>query len=353
MSKQLFNLKKVIIFLLCTVLFFSFDVFLPNKSSAREDTIPVDELDQALIKEKVRQKKFKEWKQEKNDPEKELTDESEFIHNDGKPIETNILEDTNDNFLFAIYRTKIKGVTYEKYYFSNKNTEDLSDIKQDILKNDKKIKVDEDAFINELEKGEQSSTQSSNEVSAAYVSQPPGGYWKIYSWTFYSTIGAKIGVYTTNNNFKRVSSSADINGTTGSVWNIHTFQSYEPYSVIGMLEQQITRLDVNYSAQKLLSYGPFDDAGFSVSVQLNGITSPLSWVFETGLVSTNNVSSIANKYGRWIWSRNLGFPDPFITEPGIRVSNTSGSLAVKMSHSFNLYYDPHSTGTITVLIPDR
>jgi hypothetical protein len=110
---------------------------------------------------------------------------------------------------------------------------------------------------------------------------------------------------------------------------------------------------VPYSAGKLLSYGPKDDSGFSVGVELSGITSPLTWNFNVGNFSVNNVSSITSKYGRWIYTRNLGYPDPFVTEPGIRVSNTSGNLAVQLSHSLNVAYYDNSTGIVTVSLPDR
>ncbi|SEN69223.1 hypothetical protein SAMN05192533_11789 [Mesobacillus persicus] len=162
----------------------------------------------------------------------------------------------------------------------------------------------------------------------------------------------KIGVYSTNINFDRKSSSANINGVTGSVWDIHTFQEYD--RITGTVTEQVTRVDANYSAQKLLSYGPLDDSGFSVGVSLSGITSPVSWSFSTGAASTNNTSSIASKYGRWIWTASVTtFGDPFVTEPGIRVSNTSGSLAVKFSHTFGTNYGSHGTGVVTASIPDR
>jgi hypothetical protein len=291
-----------------------------------------------------------EWIQPEKDSSKQKKYEKgpKLIHNNGKPIENNIVSESNDNKLFAVYHEEINGADYEKYYFQNTEKADLSEIKQDIKKEQKKLKSQKTTSAMTSAR----LMNSTIPTTLAVASVPSGGYWRQYSWTFYDSLGAKQGTYVSNTNFKRASSNANIDGKAGSIWNVHSFNSWEP-NINGRLEEQITRMAVPYSAEKLLSYGPKDDSGFSVSVDLSGITSPLSWTFNVGNFFVDNVSSLSSKYGRWIYTRNLGYPDPFVTEPGIRVSNTSGNLAVQLSHSFNIGYKDHSTGIVTVSLPDR
>lgn len=289
--------------------------------------------------------------------------ETKFIHNNGNPIDTNVIEEPGNNHLYAIYQTELDGKLYEKYYFTDVdgnnvlNNEELSEMKKDALENTKEIKNGSENFINQLERDNtsESSKSSSNSLSTmAVASQPKGGYYKTYSFKFYQPIThLQAGTYTSTVHLLRKSSSANINGKTGSVWDIDSFNEYE--SKHFKINQLTTRNDVNYGAEKLVSYGPFDDAGYNVSVNLSGIVPSNPWSFSVGSVITNNVSSTANKYGRWIWTHTSDYmQNPFVTKPGLRVTNTSGSFAIKTSHSLHVSYgSTHGTGVITTTVPDR
>ncbi|MDQ0881319.1 hypothetical protein [Peribacillus sp. V2I11] len=188
----------------------------------------------------------------------------------------------------------------------------------------------------------------------AVVAEPSGGYYRTYSWKFYHPVtGLQAGTYTSTLHFDRKSSSANVDGKKASVWDIASFNQFEVKYY--RINQLITRNDVNYAAQKIISYGPYDDAGYTVGVDLSGLVSGNAWTFSVGAVITNNVSSIANKYGKWTWTHTSSYmQNPFVTKPGLRVTNTSGNLAIKTSHSLHASYGAtHSTGVVTTYIPDR
>jgi hypothetical protein len=294
-----------------------------------------------------------------------LNGKAKFIHNNGKPIKTDIIspdENGNTSYLVGVYQTELDGSQYEKYFFSNINYVDIFEIKDEVVNITKLIKANPKAYINKLTNGkakqleqEKEEPEKTTDVSiSAIVIEPSGGYWRDYKWTYYHPyIGIKSGVFTSSLHFDRKSYGADINGVQGSVWDIHSFNQYEAeYYRIDIMR---TRMDVNYSAQRIHSYGPSDDAGFDVKVDLTNLVSPSSWSFGVGSVITNNMSSIANKYGYWSWTHTWDFmQDPFVTEPGMRVSNTSGSLAIKHSHTHHTSYAYwHGTGVVTTYIPDR
>lgn len=314
-----------------------------SEKSLSEQGIEVTLTDKWLQKENKNSKK-----------EEKLNKKPKFIYNNGKPLMQDILEEADENNLIAIYQSEMDGKLYEKYYFSNITENDVNSIKSDVIKINQEIKKNYKNYIKEITKDQKGLKQLSNSFSTAAVQpEPSGGYYRTYTWDFTNITGLKSGTFTTTLHFDRKSSSADINGTKGSVWDIKAFNEYE--AKYYKINEQKTRMDVNYGAQKILSYGPYDDAGFQVGVNLFGITSGNAWTFNVGSVYTNNVSSVAEKYGRWLYNHTLDYmQDPFVTRPGLRVSNTSGNLAIKTSHTLNTSTGKeHATGVITTSIPDR
>lgn len=343
-------MKKISTLLLSSFCVFGLttQVFAAEKSTTKP---------QANIEEIVVQ----EWKGEGKNPkvENELKKEIKslaksdkkgvLVHNNGKPIKTDIVQDGEDNKLFAVYTEDANGANYETYYFENTNEVNIEAIKEDTSTTElPSLEGDSGLSTQSIEIGD----EPEKEYDLAGVKDvPSGGYYKTYKWTFKNSLGT-IGVYTSVNHYDRASKSANIDGKTGSVWNVHAENNWNP-SVYARLDQQRTRMSAAYSSQKLLSYGPKDDGGGSVNVSLSGILNPMSWNFDIGYFSLDDISSIANKYGRWEYNRNLGYADPFISEPGLRVSNTLGNLATQLSHTFIIGYQNHSTGIITVSLPDR
>ncbi|HZG59348.1 MAG TPA: hypothetical protein VEY68_02395 [Anoxybacillus sp.] len=346
--------KKLVILLMSLIVVFLFGLAKANAAQVNTMSQKDKELSNLEVEVEMSDEWMKGNSKEKKEEEK-FNRKPKLIHNNGKPLKQDVLEDPGENHLIAIYQAELNGKLYEKYYFSNMVNNNIDEIKNDVIENTKMIKTDPNGFIKKLSKTEKGKEESLDLISIAAV-QPElsGGHWRTYSWSFYSPITSlKAGTFTTSLHFDRKSSSANINGKTGSIWDIRAFNEYEASNY--RIDIQNTRMDVNYSAQQIHSYGPFDDAGFDVSVNLTGFVSGNAWSFNVGSVYTNNDSSIANKYGRWEWYHTWGYmQDPFVTQPGMRVSNTSGNLAIKHSHSFHTSYSYwHYTGVVTTYIPDR
>ncbi|WP_307266097.1 hypothetical protein [Peribacillus sp. V2I11] len=155
--------KRLIVIVVTLALFGFLDL---SKAYGEVNDLVV--LDQELSNEAVNSEVKTEWVQQNdknnqnaNSKLKAQTEghtkvQSKLIHNNGKPLNNNLLEDAGNNHLYAVYQTELDGKVYEKYYFTDiggdhiLNNEELADIKEDVLENTKKIKADSKGFIKKL-----------------------------------------------------------------------------------------------------------------------------------------------------------------------------------------------------------
>ncbi|HWO77769.1 MAG TPA: hypothetical protein VNM69_18025 [Bacillus sp. (in: firmicutes)] len=307
-----------------------------------------------------------EWKEEDaQEPEiLELMEDNDavLLHNNGKPIETDIVSEGGEDFnLFAIHKTEENGSEYETYYFENREVADLSELKETAENEQEAIEINESEDT-EVEESEENNIFSSistffetPKVQAAVKSHPKGGYYRTHNWTFYGGIGnkMKMGTYSTVHHLNRKSSNANINGKNGSIWDVKAENTWKPTGAPARLENLTTRMEMPYKNQLLLSYGPKKKSNGSVTVTLEQILTPMQWSFTIKQFGFSDSSSIPSKYGRWTYTRESGYPNPFVTKPGIRASNTSGNFALQVSHTLNIDYKKHSTGIVTISVPDR
>ncbi|MEC0347987.1 hypothetical protein [Peribacillus frigoritolerans] len=316
------------------------------------DIVTEQKLNKDLSKHKINQSLKKTWKQETK-----RSAESELIHNNGKRIENDVVDKGGKDNLVAVYRTNINDTEYEKYYFSDRPTEDITEIKQEVLSDELNIESKPDQFIRSLTHNKNKSTTklSSGYQTKAVKPVPKGGIIKSYKYNFYpfgGNKGDRIAVFNSNVEFKRKSSNATVNGKKASIWDVHAYQSYEQITT-GRLDRQETILSGNYSDQKLLKYGPKSDSGGNVSVTLGGGGPPsISWTFNTNNFRTSNNSSMDKKRGEWNWYRKFGHND-LDTEPGIRITNTGGNLYVNINHYFKIESYVNNPGNVRASLPDR
>jgi len=273
-----------------------------------------------------------------------------ILHNDGKPIETNIIgeqkieasEDNpdakeEDNNLFAVVEYNKDGKTQKDYYFSNQESDDLNEVKDKAKEEQKALDADKSTF-------------------KAMAVASGSSYTNTYHFNFYNkTSKKKESVLTNSLQLNRKSSSTTINGKKGSVWDVKSISQVENPIINPPVMQWIQRLAVPYSAEKLIDEGPASSSAAKVNVSLSGLTPGISWDFSLGGTNIKNSSSYSGKYGRWTLKRNtLNFqPKSLKMTPGIRATNTSGNFAVQMSHQYDRRNSPHNTGVITMSVPDR
>ena len=186
-------------------------------------------------------------------------------------------------------------------------------------------------------------------------------YIRNYKWDFYlpSDSSKHLDKMTDSVEFTRKSSTVDIDGKQGSVWDIKNVSHLERnLSNTMRINNKYTRLEVEYHNQELLDWGPDDSSSSTVTVGLAGIVPAVNWSFKIGGFSVDDLSSKRDKYGRWAFIDKFGTNKSIKTERGIRTTNTKGNLVLELSHTANFNYPTgttgtHYTGVITIPIPDR
>ena len=256
-----------------------------------------------------------------------------MIHNNGKPIESDYFVEGKDegNVLVAVTLDNDNGKFMEHAYF----TDDLD------------MQLDE---LAEFVESENVSNRSEAKVSDDVT--------KKYSWKFTSKSDkSRYSNLSTTLEFHRRSDDTDFNGKSASVWDIESFSQLEQKTA-HRINDLYTRLDVDKSAQELISYGPTgSQSGGSASVSLSGFVPTISYDFDMDGFSMKDLSSMSSNYGRWHFYDGFGNVDSFSVTPGVRATNTSGDFVLELSHiaeiSFILTSEERGTGVIQVYVSDR
>ncbi|MGE6344414.1 hypothetical protein ACQKIY_07595 [Bacillus mycoides] len=264
------------------------------------------------------------WSEDKNTPDQKLNPllktksaEIQLYHNNGNPIQTNILESSSktDLYLFAVSNYHLNNVSYRDYYFSEAKTENIKTIQQET--------------VSRLEQLLHLSSYTTKSVTAQ----------RTYNYSFYS--GAKL---TTTITFSQDSSDADINGKIGSVWDITASHTMKNTVINPPFISWNTQLSVPYSSQFLINYEP------------DSTMLPLFLFRNLTGFSINSNSLLSENYGSWTLEKNLFNPVPKTAQMNtkIRTSNTAGNLGLQLSHTYvRAGGTTHSTGIVSTYIPDR
>lgn len=243
--------------------------------------------------------------------------EIQLYHNNGNPLETNILESfpKADLYLFAISNYYINNISYRDYYFSEAETENIGAIQKETIRT--------------LEKILHSSSYTTESIQAN----------RNYHYSFYT--GATL---TTNITFEKNNSNVNINGKTESVWTVNAAHTITNTVINPPFISWNTRLSVPYSSQHLIDSKP-DSTMLPTRIFSN----------LTGF-SINSDSSLSEKYSSWTMKKNLFnlAPKTARMNTEIRTSNTSGNLGIQLKHTYiRAGSTTHSTGIISTYIPDR
>lgn len=261
--------------------------------------------------------------------------ENVVLYNNGNPIETNIFERKDGNELFAITINNIGQIEQRTYYFYNLDSIDIN------------------ILLENIETQEEINNKNNVKSSRNSI--------KNYKWDFYATgkdgVKRQQGSLATSVSFTRRSSNTTIGNVKGSVWDIDSSSQLLSRSN-GFLENHITRLDVNQPNQTLYSWGPYDSGKSTATVSLTGLLDVKSWSFPLNGFSVTDLSNKGSKYGRWQYKAHLtSSPTTMNTRPGMRVTNTKGSLITKLSQTAKIAtpyaISDHSTGVISIYTTDR
>lgn len=174
-------------------------------------------------------------------------------------------------------------------------------------------------------------------------------YWDLYYF------GRHIGDFSNTISGDKVTHYSNVDGYAASIWDVRSIGQINVYESHDRINRQRTRLDVNWSSQTLLDWGPNgSDKSGSVTVELSAAGPTASWTMDLAKSSVSDLSVKKDKYGRWEFNAPFfGSVKSLLTKPGIRASNTTGNFAINVSHTFELNNGDHGTGVVGVYWADR
>ena len=270
-----------------------------------------------------------------------LDDKDQFFHNNGLAMTTDLFRkgESHGNYLVAVYRAVRNGRTTESYYFTTEPKENKA------------------ALVKRV-------TEQELEQMTQVAPLAVGNETRTFSWVEEKN-GKELATLTTNVDLLRKTKNASINGVDGSIWDITTFTQYEKKEAV-RINNYYTRLSADKPNQQLLAYGPIGDStGGTLNVNLTGgfnggtPVPGIGYSFSISGFSVKDYSSLSGKYGRWKFYDGIGNLKSMTTKPGIRVSNTSGSLVIELSHTtdnnsgIDEYAGGLQTGVIQIWVTDR
>jgi hypothetical protein len=147
------------------------------------------------------------------------TSEATILHNNGKPIKTDLFEKKQGNELFAVSMYTENGVKHKAYYMTNESSININNKLYEIVLDNKK-----DPEILNQKIGD-SRSLSVSPASAAIDD---------YKCDFYTTLPNGVhrqqGSLATSVEAIRKSSNTSINGTNGSVWDVSSYSQLKARS---------------------------------------------------------------------------------------------------------------------------
>lgn len=257
--------------------------------------------------------------------------ETVLLHNNGKPLTTDIFEEKQGNNLFAVSISNKNGVKTPTYYISN----------SEVLMDNTVEGIVED---------------TSSNVDSRSV-QPRSTISRDYKWDFYRTLATgkkqQQGSLYTEVWFERKTTSASISGVKSSVWDV-TSRSEVKARSSERINNTFVRLDVGSGSQKLHDFAPETSSQSSFTASLDQIVQPKSWTITAGGYTTSSLSpGVGSRYGRWQFKARPGTQHSWVVKPGVRASNSAGNFYLKYSQTMDLNFSDHGTGVVGISVPDR
>ncbi|WP_141201623.1 hypothetical protein [Paludifilum halophilum] len=212
------------------------------------------------------------------------------------------------------------------------------------------------------QRAQKKSAQRSQTVSAM---EDTPSYTDGFEWSFYDEeTGELSGTMTSDVEYYRQGTATDADGKKVSVWDVKYFNTVRPTyaGYFWQTRELITRSSVEgRSGEQIKSYGPQTTPdGADAQVSLTGLVPTFAWTFKTYDSKIQDTSDLTVDYGRWISDITLGTDVSkytYVTQPGVRVTNSTGNIYFDHSHRVyfykNLSADNYGyTGVITRNWPD-
>ena len=253
-----------------------------------------------------------------------------FIHNDGKGLKNDFLEEgaTGEDYLVGISFYKYDGISYETFYFSR-----------------------EEFQGKEIETFAEKAEDRLLELTG--VSAKKGDLVKRYYWEFDEEEGEQ-GSIASQVILHKEQSHVSINDKDASVWMVHVTSNLKRLEASHIYSQEIL-LNADYNEQKLVGFGQYEEDSAEK-------TTLSSYPEEQNGFFVEDESSMTGNYGRWVFSRTLREEDKLNANPSMLVSNTEGKLELSLQYLVELStkstsifdkLNEYHTGKVKILVPDR
>ncbi len=253
-----------------------------------------------------------------------------FIHNDGKGLKNDFLEEgaTGEDYLVGISFYKYDGISYETFYFSR-----------------------EEFQGKEIETFAEKAEDRLLELTG--VSAKKGDLVKRYYWEFDEEEGEQ-GSIASQVILHKEQSHVSINDKDASVWMVHVTSNLKRLEASHIYSQEIL-LNADYNEQKLVGFGQYEEDNAEK-------TTLSSYPEEQNGFFVEDESSMTGNYGRWVFSRTLREEDKLNANPSMLVSNTEGKLELSLQYLVELStkstsifdkLNEYHTGKVKILVPDR
>ncbi|AUM63547.1 hypothetical protein C0R09_02825 [Brevibacillus laterosporus] len=277
-----------------------------------------------------------------------------FIHNEGKEIDTEEIEEYTKAELKIDRSTTDKGIAPTL-------------IGVGVYESDSSIRVDyifdqvEEVPLDEIRthiKDKVEETENQNSISSDEDTRSESYTYRIRD----ERRDELAGVYTSNVDYTKKGTST-LDKKKVSVWDVKYFNQSEPRN-----DYQTRQLSMRYKhtgladdTQTIRSYGPYTtDTESSASVGLSGLVPSVSWTFNTKSANITDQSSLSDNYAKWNVDIALGTntsKNNFVWEPGVRVTNSKGRILFQHNHYVYYYRNldsavPFNTGTIKETFKD-
>ena len=263
----------------------------------------------------------------------EASSERLLIHNNGKQIKNDLLEENvnEGNFLLAISLFEENGISYETTYFGRKE-------------------LSEKELVSYMEGAEDELLEIEDLV------RQKGDIIKRYYWEFQeeeqkqATLAAEVV-------FRRLGTATTLRTGDGSVWLVQIGGHLKKINASHIQSQELT-MQTDYNKQELLQAGQLGEAERTILREYELLEYPTE---ENGF-RVEEKSNLSNGYGKWHWIRRLREDEEINSNPSIRLANTEGDLELnlqyivemtaKTSSIFN-EITKYNTGKVKILIPDH
>lgn len=271
-----------------------------------------------------------------------------FIHNNGLPMKTDLIDLSQNPLNEKVFGVLIAD-SFEAYYSSNDDKVLVEEVEKKLVEvlSDYRGKM-----------SSQNMKQITTEAKFSSSSLPSlGKPFDTRTWVIDLNVknqNIEGTVYTEFYN----RGNASVDGKQVTIWDVIVDSNATATTVFGQdtIANQVMRIDVSGPNQKLRDWAPRQDiSGGSIDLSLSKDGPTVGWSMDITGYKVTDLTRSAQGYGRWRWNDNLlTFNKQLNVKPGVRAYNGAGAFQAKVSNTYHISFgQDFQTGVKTYYYHDR